>query len=1191
MRHIFALVTLSCLCPALFGQFSGRVTGTVVDATGAVVPNADVRLSLNGGAKALLVTKTSNDGIYHFIGVRPSYYDLTVEAKGFVKTTLRNISVDPAIETSVQTVKLDLASVATTVDVAANAQSVETSNAEVSGVVTMEEVKKLPLIDRDPLSLIQTQPGVVFNGNSDTVINGMRTSYANMTLDGINIQDNYIRDNALDFTPNKLLIGQVRQLTLVTSNQNAAAPDGAAQVAFETPSGGNQFHGEGVWYNRNSAFSANDWFNNQSGINRPRLNQNQMGGSIGGPIKKDKLFFYMNYEAVRNHQQNPSDTIIPTADARNGIFTYVDTSGRVQKINLLNLRRITFDPTMQSVLQQVPTPDKINTFAVGDSSSGLLKNTAGYRFNQRDNEIRDQVTTRGDFNLSTKHVFTGKYIWNRDNLDRPDAENDYSVIPKATNPNESHFVSAAWHWTPTARLTNELLGGFNLTTGDFLNSQQFGSNLITGMFFSDPTNEFMNQGRRTNTYQLSDNAAYQRGRHFIQFGFHMDQVRVRSYFNDGVIPTYVLGMGLGQPALTRNDLPGSRLSDVDVANSLLATYGGYIDSYAQTFNVTSRTSGFVPGANNLRHFLLSEYDFYGQDQWKVSRRLTLTLGMRWDLPTPADERDSLALLPVVQNNNIVQTLLSNATLNFAGRSVGRSWYNRDWHDFAPTVGLAWDVFGNGRTALRAGYSISYVNDQAIVAPENMVEANSGLQFTAADEGLSDRISTGLPKIPVPTFKVPITVAENYDLNPFNTIGFVNPGLRTPYVQQYQFGIQHEIKGNIVEVRYVGNHQVGGFRAFDYNQVQIKPNGFLDDFKRAQANGFLALQQTGTFNPAFNQNIPGSQRLTVFPRLVQGGLLTNATVRTLIETGQTGSLAALYQENALNGGVDFFAQPFALGTDYLTNYTSASYNSLQVQVRRRARAGLDFQANYTFSKVLSDSAGVSQSRIEHFLDLEQPKIERSRAAFDLTHALKGTVTYDLPVGKGHALHARYSWLDRVIGGWSFGSILTWQSGAPISVLSGWGTLNRGDGTRSVGNTANVLVNADALNDVVKFQMTGNGPMIISPSAINPANGSGVADPGSQPFKGQVFFNPPAGTVGTLQKRMFNGPSSFNVDASLLKIVHITERQALELRMEGNNVINHPTFFAGSQNINSLQFGVIGTTFTFQRRMQFGAKYTF
>src|SRR5262249_39545764 len=130
MRHPFALVALAVVCPALHGQFSGRVTGTVVDATGAVVPGADVQLSLTGGSKALLVTKTSNDGIYHFIGVRPSYYDLTVDAKGFVKITLRNVSVDPAIETSVPLVKLEVATVATTVDVAANTQSVETSNAE-----------------------------------------------------------------------------------------------------------------------------------------------------------------------------------------------------------------------------------------------------------------------------------------------------------------------------------------------------------------------------------------------------------------------------------------------------------------------------------------------------------------------------------------------------------------------------------------------------------------------------------------------------------------------------------------------------------------------------------------------------------------------------------------------------------------------------------------------------------------------------------------------------------------------------------------------------------------------------------------------------------------------------------------------------------------------------------------------------
>ena len=184
---------------------------------------------------------------------------------------------------------------------------------------------------------MQTKPGVASNGNSTTVINGLRTSYSNMTLDGINIQDNYIRDNALDYSPNKLRVGQVRQMTLITSNPKAAASGGATETAFSTPTGGNQFHGEVFWYNRNNYFAANDWFNNQAGIGRPFLNQNQFGGDIGGPIRKDKLFFYGSYEGIRAHQQMPQNFTILTPDARNGIFTY--TSGGVtRKVNLLALR-------------------------------------------------------------------------------------------------------------------------------------------------------------------------------------------------------------------------------------------------------------------------------------------------------------------------------------------------------------------------------------------------------------------------------------------------------------------------------------------------------------------------------------------------------------------------------------------------------------------------------------------------------------------------------------------------------------------------------------------------------------------------------------------------------------------------------------------------------------------------------------
>ena len=249
--------------------------------------------------------------------------------------------------------------------------------------------------------------------------------------------------------------------------------------------------------------------------------------------------------------------------------------------------------------------------------------------------------------------------------------------------------------------------------------------------------------------------------------------------------------------------------------------------------------------------------------------------MRWDLPGVADERDSLELLPVIQNNDPVQTLLSNATLNFAGASAGRPWYHRDMKDFAPNIGLAWDVFGNGKTAFRAGYSISYVNDQALVAPETMTETNSGLTGLAGGTGLSGRVSTGLPPIVPPVYQVPLTVADNYANNPFNTVGLVNPGLNTPYVQQYSVGIQHEFLHTVFEARYVGNHVVGGYRAFDYNQVIIQQNGFLADFLNAENNGNLSLQATGTFNPAYNSRIAGSQPL---PRVCEAPVRRHADER-------------------------------------------------------------------------------------------------------------------------------------------------------------------------------------------------------------------------------------------------------------------------------------------------------------------------
>src|SRR5215469_1785954 len=285
-----------------FAQLTGRLTGTVADPQGAAVPNASVSLRLPGGKAPLLTTRTDSAGIFDFSAVRPDVYDLVVEAMGFAKHTQEQVKVDPAREQQLPPIKLALGATATELTVAASVEGVDAATAEIATTITQSQIENLPVLDRQISNLFALEAGVSQNGRANTVINGMRPSYSNLTLDGINIQDS-VRTNALDFVPNKVTISQVNEFTVSTSNADSTIGGAASTVSLITPSGTNQLHGSGYWFNRNNFFAANDWFNNQNGVSRPFLNLNQLGGTIGGPIKHDKLFFFASYEAFRQHQR------------------------------------------------------------------------------------------------------------------------------------------------------------------------------------------------------------------------------------------------------------------------------------------------------------------------------------------------------------------------------------------------------------------------------------------------------------------------------------------------------------------------------------------------------------------------------------------------------------------------------------------------------------------------------------------------------------------------------------------------------------------------------------------------------------------------------------------------------------------------------------------------------------------------
>jgi hypothetical protein len=1188
-RSVSILVIIVAFAGLAFGQVNGRLTGSVVDPSGASVVNATVNVYLPGGKTPVLTMKTTSDGIFDFTAVRPDTYRLEVEAAGFNRFVQENIAIDPVHQTSLAPIHLGIQSAAQTVEVTGNVATLDTNSVEVTSTVTQSQVLNLPVLDRQVNNLFYTQPGVNSNGRADTAINGLRAQNTNVTYDGINIQDNFIRINGLDYIPNKLTIGEVSELTISTSNANPTVSGNANAISISSISGTNVYHGSAYWYNRNNFFSANDWFNNKAGVARPFLNLNQFGGTFGGPIKKDKVLFYAAYETYNLHATTPTTTTILTPSARQGILTYPTASGN-QTFNVLQNPGATpaplkIDPVIAAMLAQVPTAG--NTTSVGD---GL--NTTGYQFNARSNNRRDSVVGKLDYNLSPKHVFSGTYRWSRDNVDRPDIFTGFNVVPPVSNHNGTKLYSVSWRWTPTSSLTNEVRGGGNLAVAPFDVAGSIPSVLFTGTIFTNPTNTFLPQGRKVQTYNAQDNANWIHGRHSVAFGFQTQQTRVTPYNFGGVSPAYTLGVFSANDdyGYGTGDIPGANSTYTNTANNLLGTLAGLIQSATQSYNITSQTSGFVPGAPSKQHLILNGYAGYVSDTWKVTPRLTAILGVRWDYFPAVSEQDGLLIQPQLINNDPVATLLGNATLTFQGKHL----YNSSKKNFAPNVGLSWSPFEGGKMVVRAGYSIAYAQDDILEAVLNTAVANSGLVGTNSIPN-AFAFASAPPALPAPKFQIPITSQQNFINTNANAVqGLMDPNLRTPYVQQWNFSLENQWKGIIFNAAYIGNHAVGLFRQIDLNQINVNQGGFLQDFKNAYNNGILSLNAGKGFNPAFSAAVPGSVPLPFFNSLPNGGLLTNSTVRADILTQQVGTLAQLYQVNGFfpsnQPGFSYFPNRYALYSSELTNFSQSTYNGLQLEARKRTQSGIQFQASYVFGKAFSDTS--VERGLDAILDRFNPAIERARAPWDLTHSFKLNHYIPIPAGKGHHVSARgLNWL---IGDWALSGFVTVQSGAPISILDGSrGTLNRS--ARSGQNTAVTIDTLDQLKSLTGIFITGKGPYFINPSVIGPT-GTGAAADGSAPFAGQIFFNPAAGTVGSLQRRDLSGPWYKDYTMAVQKSFNITERQHVDFRADFYNIFNHPNFFVGDQNINSVNFGKItsqagGPNGVGPRLLQFGLYYRF
>jgi hypothetical protein len=883
-------------------------------------------------------------------------------------------------------------------------------------------------------------------------------------------------------------------------------------------------------------------------------------------------------------------------------------------------------------------PKSSNNTRVGDGV-----NLLGYQFNARSNNTLDNTGFRADYELNHHNTITATFQWNRQIVDRPDIDTSFNKVPIVSNNDSTKFLSTAWRWNSAANITNEVRFGFNLAPAIFATTQDFSKPgyLLSGFATTLPTPDFEPQGRNTHTWVWKDNANWVHGNHVIAFGGQLQRVTIFTYDSFGVTPVYGLGLnGPNAPAQTDFNSGTTTISNTAFANAtaLLASAAGAVGSVSQTFNVTSQTSKFIKGAGDDRNYRQNNWSLYLGDSWRMTRRLTFNYGVRWEYYTPVDEKDGLVLLPVIPAGQTAQqTLLGNASVDFAGGPSKRPLYNARKTQFAPNLGLAWDPFGNGKTAVRAGFSMNYVNDAFFTAAGNAASGNSGLSSSLAAQGLALTVS-GLngqgftaPPFQVPTdFLTNSNNATNQGAGIGSLAGYaIDPNIRTPYVEQWNLSIQRDMGWNTsLTISYVGNHGVGLFRAIDVNQLDFTKNGFLADFNRARNNGFLAqatpanapgcgptgsANQCGIFNPLFNSAIAGSQQLTVFPNLFATGGIdqTNQFFQpqfvNLLELGQIGALEADYHAQewdtgnnpfpGFNDPVTLFANPFIMGGDLLKNSSFSSYHAGVVEFRRRLNRGLYFQANYVYSKVLTDySTGTNadQVRFQPYLDNARPGLEKGRAAFDITHAFKANFTYDLPIGEGHTLlSTKNRALGLLVNGWQTASVFTWQSGNPYSILSQWPSFNRG-GSRSARDTAiATLTHGQISGDLGVFVQPGGIVYGINPKLISP-NGTGVpsqAQLSCMPAVTGGFCDPQPGQVGNLQLDAFNGPAYFDWDLSARKDFAVTERVKLTFRTEAFNVLNHPVFLMGDQNINSQQFGQSTSTVSQARILQMSLRVKF
>jgi hypothetical protein len=1184
-------------------QTVSSITGIVTDPSGAVVPGVTATLQ-NPLTSVSYQGATNAVGAYVILNVQPGPgYKITFTHDGFATVTITDLymNVDTA---RTQNAQLKVGASAQTVEVSAANQDVtiDTNDATIGNSVEVQYLNALPVQNRDsPSALFTMQPGTTLTGS----VTGSRTDQDNVSVDGLDVND--IFTGSFGSIAANAPVDSVQEFRGVQAGQQSSSGEGGGgQYELVTRSGTNKFHGAVVEYHRDTDTQANSWFNNNSGVARPPLIRNQFGGNIGGPIKRDKAFFFFNWDSRRDTLANVVERTVPTNALRAGTIAYYTSfanktvaTANAAQIASLDPKGIGFNSSILSVVtSRYPVANDV-------AGAGDHINTGGFRFNAPFPYVENNYVGRGDYNLTANQKLWGRVTFSRVNQTQ-------NPIQFPGDPQTFPFLdkSYAWvvghTWAIGSNKTNTASYGETVTNWDFpntynpngVNQYSFGGNGSGGTIFSAPYASASNaQNRIVPIPVIRDDFGWTKGRHNFQMGgtfkyINPDSNTILDYYS----PT--IGLGGNTNSLNATLRPATIDPASSTARSLwdraFAFALGRFASTSATFNYSNTGNALPQGTGAQNHYRFFETEVYFGDTWKLTPSLTISYGLRWQNYSVPYEKKGIESIPSLNfdqyfGDRVKQSasgLSGNTALPFVTYSLGGkvnsapSYFQPDYKDFGPRLAFAYSPVNDRKSVFSGGAGIIYdhtiVNAVQYQAEQYsyLFQANANLPLGTPGNPVASltndpRFAGFTSAPPVPTapaaLKAPYTpyVSGGVPLGLANSLfneGVTN-NIKTPYNIMLNFGYQRELPaGFILRTTYVGRLGRRLLGQADANQLIDFPDAKSQQtMGTAFANITKQMRATGSVTPQpWFENVltPGSGVANGFnnnTEMVAYGYDPLPAIGDFADT-----IEALAAQGVLPPNVGMGSQ-FSEFT-YYTNKGFSNYHGLLVTLHKNAGYGIQFDLNYTWSHSIDNVSVIANAPAiggyGFICDALRPRNCRGNSDFDVTQYFNGQFIWNLPVGRARQFAATAPfWLNEIIGGWDVSGIPYYHTG------------------RTTFATSNAFV-AGYANDA-PATLTGN-----------------IADLNSHPHKdasGKVwafskssdsYTNEFAGPIGFQvgSRNNLRGPHYFRIDMGVGKTFPILADNRLNLvfRCDAFNATNHPVFNVPSA-MNNLDITEAAGTF--------------